>query len=55
MSLLTPYQPIERKRMLTRRCLEVLAEFETGLGFDKNALVARDDILGDLPDRAPLP
>lgn len=45
-----PYQPIERKRKLTRRCLEVLAEFRNPVSVStKNALVARDaDLLGDL-------
>jgi DNA repair photolyase len=45
-----PYQPIERKLELTRRCLQVLAEFRNPVGvITKNALVARDaDVLGDL-------
>jgi DNA repair photolyase len=44
------YQPIERKLKLTRRCLEVCAEFRNPVGvISKNALVARDaDILADL-------
>ena len=44
------YQPIERTLKLTRRCLEVLAEFRNPVGIvTKNALVARDaDILADL-------
>ena len=44
------YQPIERKLRLTRRCLEVLAEFRNPCGIvTKNALVARDvDVLTDL-------
>jgi DNA repair photolyase len=44
------YQPIERTLRLTRRCLEVLAEFRNPVGIvTKNALVARDaDILGEL-------
>jgi DNA repair photolyase len=37
------YQPIERRLRLTRRCLEVLAEFRNPAGvITKNALVARD-------------
>jgi len=45
-----PYQPIERKLEITRRCLEVLAEFRNPvLIITKNHLVARDaDLLGDL-------
>ncbi len=44
------YQPIERKLQLTRRCLEVLAEFRNPVGIiTKNHLVTRDlDHLGDL-------
>lgn len=44
------YQPVERKLRLTRRCLEVLAEFRNPVGIvTKNALVARDvDILAEL-------
>jgi DNA repair photolyase len=44
------YQPVERKLRLTRRCLEVCAEFRNPVGvITKNALVARDaDILADL-------
>lgn len=44
------YQPIERKLALTRRCLEVLAEFNNPVAIiTKNHLVARDaDILGKL-------
>jgi DNA repair photolyase len=38
-----PYQPIERKLQLTRRCLEVLAEFRNPtIIITKNGLVARD-------------
>jgi DNA repair photolyase len=38
-----PYQPIERKLEITRRCLEVLAEFRNPVSIiTKNALVARD-------------
>jgi DNA repair photolyase len=42
-----PYQPIERKLLLTRRCLEVLAEFRNPVTIvTKNHLVTRDiDIL----------
>jgi DNA repair photolyase len=37
------YQPIERKLKLTRRCLEVLAEFRNPVAIiTKNALVTRD-------------
>jgi DNA repair photolyase len=44
------YQPIERTLQLTRRCLEVLAEFRNPVGVvTKNALVARDaDVLAGL-------
>ena len=44
------YQPVERKLRLTRRCLEVFAEFRNPVGIvTKNALVARDaDVLGEL-------
>src|SRR5919204_1939106 len=44
------YQPVERKLKLTRRCLEVLAEFRNPVGIvTKNALIARDvDLLGEL-------
>jgi len=44
------YQPIERTLRVTRRCLEVLAEFRNPVGIvTKNALVARDvDVLADL-------
>jgi DNA repair photolyase len=44
------YQPVERRLRLTRRCLEVLAEFRQPVGIvTKNALVARDlDLLGEL-------
>ncbi len=42
-----PYQPIERKLQLTRRCLEVLEEFRNPVMIiTKNQLVARDvDVL----------
>jgi DNA repair photolyase len=45
-----PYQPIERRLGITRRCLEVLAEFRNPvLIITKNHLVARDrDLLRDL-------
>ncbi len=45
-----PYQPIERRVQLTRRCLEVLAEFCNPLGIvTKNHLVTRDlDLLKEL-------
>src|SRR6266436_4881760 len=44
------YQPIERKLQLTRRCLEVLAEFRNPVVIvTKNQLVARDvDLLKEL-------
>ncbi len=44
------YQPVERKLKLTRRCLEVLAEFRNPVGIvTKNFLVTRDiDVLGEL-------
>jgi DNA repair photolyase len=44
------YQPIERRLQLTRRCLEVLAEFRNPVCIiTKNQLVARDiDALGEL-------
>lgn len=45
-----PYQPIERKLLITRKCLEVLAEFRNPVGIvTKNKLVARDtDLLAEL-------
>ncbi len=45
-----PYQPIERKLQITRRCLAVLAEFRNPVAIiTKNHLVTRDiDILGEL-------
>ena len=45
-----PYQPAERRFRLTRRCLEVLAEFRNPVGVvTKNRLVTRDlDLLADL-------
>jgi DNA repair photolyase len=44
------YQPVERKLKLTRRCLEVLAEFRNPVGIvTKNQLVTRDaDVLAEL-------
>jgi len=44
------YQPVERKLRLTRRCLEVLAEFRNPVAIiTKNHLVSRDcDVLTDL-------
>jgi DNA repair photolyase len=45
-----PYQPIERRLQLSRRCLEVLLEFRNPVVIiTKNRLVARDaDLLGEL-------
>src|SRR5437773_5327561 len=45
-----PYQPIERRLQITRRCLQVLAEFRNPVGvITKNHLVTRDrDVLGEL-------
>ena len=45
-----PYQPIEKKLRVTRRCLEVLAEFRNPVAIiTKNRLVTRDvDLLGEL-------
>lgn len=45
-----PYQPIERRLQLTRRCLQVFAEFRNPVGIvTKNHLVTRDiDVLGEL-------
>ena len=47
-----PYQPIERKLQLTRRCLGVLAEFRNPVAIiTKNHLVTRDiDILRELAE-----
>ncbi len=44
------YQPLERRLKITRRCLEVLAEFRNPVDvITKSALVARDaDLLGEL-------
>ncbi|MEM8953618.1 MAG: PA0069 family radical SAM protein [Verrucomicrobiota bacterium] len=45
-----PYQPVERKLEITRRCLEVLAAFRNPVAIiTKNHLVTRDaDLLGHL-------
>ncbi len=45
-----PYQPVERRLQITRRCLEVLAEFRNPVGvITKSALVTRDlDVLTEL-------
>lgn len=45
-----PYQPVERRLRVTRRCLEVLAEFRQPVGvITKNFLVTRDiDLLREL-------
>jgi DNA repair photolyase len=45
-----PYQPVERRLELTRRCLEVLAEFRNPVGvITKSRLVVRDtDLFGEL-------
>jgi DNA repair photolyase len=45
-----PYQPVERKLRLSRRCLEVLAEFRNPVTIiTKNHLVTRDvDVLSEL-------
>jgi DNA repair photolyase len=45
-----PYQPIERRLQLTRRCLEVFTEFRNPVGVvTKNHLVCRDiDLLSEL-------
>ncbi len=45
-----PYQPIEKKLKITRRCLEVLAQFRNPVGIiTKNHLVTRDiDVLREL-------
>src|SRR3954447_4980533 len=47
------YQPAERRLGITRRCLEVLADFRNPVGIiTKNELVTRDiDILQDLASR----
>ena len=45
-----PYQPVERRLELTRRCLEVLLDFRNPFGIvTKNRLVCRDrDILAEM-------
>lgn len=45
-----PYQPVERRLEITRRCLKVLAEFRNPVSIvTKNRLVTRDiDVLGEL-------
>lgn len=45
-----PYQPVEKKLGLTRRCLEVLAEFRNPVSIiTKNHLITRDiDLLAEL-------
>jgi DNA repair photolyase len=45
-----PYQPVERRLELTRRCLQVLVEFRQAVTIvTKNRLVTRDlDLLGEL-------
>jgi DNA repair photolyase len=47
-----PYQPVERKLEITRRCLAVLAEFRNPVSIiTKNALVTRDiDLLRELAE-----
>lgn len=47
-----PYQPAERKLRITRRCLEVFAEFRNPVSIvTKNRLVTRDlDVLGALAE-----
>jgi DNA repair photolyase len=45
-----PYQPVEKRLLITRRCLEVLAQFRNPVAVvTKNHLVARDiDLLSEL-------
>jgi DNA repair photolyase len=45
-----PYQPVERKLQITRRCLQVLAKFRNPVAMiTKNRLVTRDiDVLSEL-------
>ncbi|MDQ6626183.1 MAG: PA0069 family radical SAM protein [Verrucomicrobiota bacterium] len=47
-----PYQPVERRMRITRRCLEVLAKFRNPVSIiTKNRLVTRDiDVLGELAE-----
>ncbi len=46
------YQPIERKLLITRKCLEVIGEFRNPVGIiTKNYLITRDiDLLKELND-----
>ena len=48
-----PYQPIEKSREITRRCLEVLSEFNHPIGIvTKGALIERDiDILAPMAEK----
>ncbi|MDQ8196863.1 PA0069 family radical SAM protein [Pelagicoccus enzymogenes] len=48
-----PYQPVERRLALTRRCLQVLLDFRNPVGIvTKNRLLARDlDLLGEMARR----
>ncbi len=45
-----PYQPVERRLRITRRCIQVLADFRNPVGvISKNHLIARDaDLLGEM-------
>jgi len=49
-----PYQPIEGRYRLTRRCLEALRDYRTPIGLiTKGTMVLRDlDVLGELARRA---
>jgi DNA repair photolyase len=51
-SVTDPYQPIERKYLLTRRCLELLAQYDINVIVQtKSSLVLRDvDVFLDLKD-----
>lgn len=51
-SVCDPYQPVEGKYLLTRRCLEVLREFGWGIDIlTRSPLVCRDlDLLTGAPD-----
>ncbi|WP_120635548.1 PA0069 family radical SAM protein [Ruegeria sp. EL01] len=48
-----PYQPVEKTRLITRTCLEVLSEFNHPIAIvTKGALIERDlDILADMAQR----
>lgn len=48
-----PYQPVERRLQITRRCLEVMARFRNPVAIvTKNRLVTRDiDLLAELASR----